>query len=459
MHLLRYNRSHSRRLFLDRLARGVVAAGVLAPLGKVLADAGDSAAAYPDELRSLEEYTRGRIGSGDVIDAGNVEQVRELLDSVRYRQIAKLGRRLRVRRSTTDLMQLGPRDYLQASLRNQGLARFDQRGNVVTRDGQPWIGGNPFPQPNSGLEYFAGLTMNWGRHDAAFYAIRETDLSPQGAAQFQYESGWAEFATVGRIRLQPRPSLPGQEDKLRYQSVFYVRPDDVRGTSFLNIWAYDQQTMPELYGYLPAFKRIRSYPTSQRFEPLIAGSTLYLSDAWAAGDPLHTWGNYRITGRGPFLAAVAGGWNGAHPNWEHAVHGGPQGLSFFDTEVELVPEAVVVEAEPLRFPRAPISRKQVWFDARTCLPIGMVTYDRRGEPFHSFDAAFGVYRDGRREVVDGPQPYWSWTHVHVFDVQSGRMTRLEQVRAVADGHQTSVNDPDLYDKYLTKTALMRLGKA
>lgn len=459
MHLLRYQPGHSRRVFLDRLARGIVASGVLSPLGRVLADSGDSTAAYPDELRSIEEYSRGRLAVGDYVDAGNVEQVRELLDPIRYEQVASMGRRLRLRAATTELMRLGPWDYTEASLRHRGQARFDERGNVVTRDGQPWIGGNPFPEPTSAIEYFAGLTLNWGRHDAAFYAVREVDLSPQGAAQFSYESGWAEYATVGRLRLEPRPSLPGHEDKLRYQSIFFVRPEHVRGTSFLNVWAYDQHTIPELYGYLPEFKRIRSYPASQRFEPLIAGSTLYLSDAWAAGDPLHTWGNYRIVGRGPFLAAVAGGWNSTHPNWEHGVHGGPQGLSFFDTEVELVPEAVVVEAEPVKFPRAPVSKKRVWFDARTGLPIGMVTYDRRGEPFHSFDAAFGMYQDGERQVPDGPQPYWSWTHVHVFDVQSGRMTRLEQVRRVADGHETRVNDADIYDKYLTKTALMRLGKA
>ena len=73
MHLLRYQPGHSRRVFLDRLARGVVASGVLSPLGRVLADSGDSTAAYPDELRSIEEYSRGRLAVGDYVDAGNVE--------------------------------------------------------------------------------------------------------------------------------------------------------------------------------------------------------------------------------------------------------------------------------------------------------------------------------------------------------------------------------------------------
>jgi hypothetical protein len=37
------------------------------------------------------------------------------------------------------------------------------------------------------------------------------------------------------------------------------------------------------------------------------------------------------------------------------------------------------------------------------------------------------------------------------------MTRFEQVRSITGGHATSVNDPGVYDKYLTSAALMRLG--
>jgi hypothetical protein len=233
----------------------------------------------------------------------------------------------------------------------------------------------------------------------------------------------------------------------------------VKGTSFLNVWAYDQATFPKLYGYLPAFKRIREFPSEQRFEPLIPGSTLYLSDAWAAGDPLLTWGNYRIVGRGPILAAISGGWNSVHANWEHDTHGGPRGKTFWDTTVELVPEAIVVEAEPVKFPRAPVLKKRVWFDMRTLLPVGMVSYDRRGEPYRSFDGAYALYDAPGKSVMDGAHPYWSWAHVHVFDIQTGRMTRLEQVRSIAGGHTMSVNDVGVYDRYLTDAALMRLGDA
>jgi hypothetical protein len=289
------------------------------------------------------------------------------------------------------------------------------------------------------------------------YAAREYDLDALGTLQYQYASVWAEMAATGRTVVEPKPYWRTQSDNLRYQSVFFLEPADVRGTAFLNVWPYDQSQLPHLSGYLPAYKRVRSFPANQRFEPLIPGSELYLSDAWAAGDPFLMWGNYRIVHRGPYLGAVSGGWSSEHPNWEHKTHGGPGGTLFWNTTVELVPEAIVVEAEPVRFTRAPVSKKRVWFDARTLVPLAMISYDRRGLPFRFFDASYARYDDGRRAVQDRTHPYWSWATLHAFNVQTSRMTRIEQVREVAGGHKTRVNDPSIYEMYLTPSALQRVG--
>ncbi|GMU47033.1 MAG: hypothetical protein AMXMBFR26_18150 [Porticoccaceae bacterium] len=457
MRIRKYDVDYSRRHFLDQLRRGVLATGVLAPLWPTLSRSGEVAGVYPEELLSIDAYTKGRIGTGATIDAGNVELVKDLLDPVRYHQVAQMGRRMEVIDTTRDAFQLSPWEYIEATLRNQGQAMFDADGNVVTREGKPWIGGNPFPDPKTAIEVFAGITLTWGRRDASFYVIKEYDVGPEGKVEYQYDLCWAELAPVGRTVLEPKPYWTGHEDKLRYQSVFFVSPNDIKGTSFLNIWPYDQREFPDLMGYIPAFKRVRRFPTNQRFEPLIPGSSLYLSDAWTAGDPFLTWGNYRIVGRGPTLAGISRNWNSAHENWEHGTHGGPLGNTFWDMKVELVPEAIVIDAEPVRFPKAPISRKRVWFDARTLAPLMMVSFDRRGEIFRSFDGAGSVYSDGANTVLDGAHPYVSWTHVHAHNIQTNRMTRLEQVRQISGGYRMSANAPDLYERYLTQAALRRLG--
>jgi len=457
MYRVRYDRGFSRRHFLDQLARGVLVAGVLCPLWPAMARHGEMIDAYPDELLSIDAWSRGRLSSGDFIDADNVEQVRELLDPIRYAQVASMGRRLRLLPTTTDVMHLSPVTYMEATFRNRGKARFDDDMNVVTEKGEPWIGGHPFPDPSNGLELFAGITLSWGRHDAACYPVRQSTVSEDGRVMYEYESVWTEMHPVGRVVMEPKPWWPPHKGKLRFQSIVFKSPADIDGTSYLNVWPYDQHRFPELQGYLPAFRRIRQFPTSQRFEPLVPGSSLFLSDAWTAGDPLHTWGNYRIVDRGPMLAAVSNGWNDEHPDWWHRTHGGPEGMTFWDTDVELVPEAICVETEPTGFKRAPVGRKRVWFDARTLLPIGMVSFDRRGEPYRSFDGAFGMYSIEGRAVMAGSDPYWSWTHVHAFDIQTRQMTRLEQVREISGGHRMRVNDPDLYHEYLTPASLRRHG--
>jgi len=86
----------------------------------------------------------------------------------------------------------------------------------------------------------------------------------------------------------------------------------------------------------------------------------------------------------------------------------------------------------------------------------MLLFDRAAR---QFDGAFALYENGGKSVMDGKHPYWSWTHVHAFDLQTQRMTRLQQVRSIGNGHTSRANDPGIYDRYLTNNALMRLGSA
>ena len=37
--------------------------------------------------------------------------------------------------------------------------------------------------------------------------------------------------------------------------------------------------------------------------------------------------------------------------------------------------------------------------------IGLVTYDRRGNPYHALDGAYGLYETNSRSFMDGAHPY------------------------------------------------------
>ena len=468
MHIKKYDHDYGRRLFMDKTAKGVMGAGVLTSLWPLIGETADITKAYPEELLSIEAYTKGKVNTGDYIDASNVDLVKDILEPVAYSQIAQMGRRIRIVPTTTDVTKLFPKDFLDASLRNQGKAAFDANNNVVTKEtGGPWIGGTPFPDPQTAYEGFANMTLSWGRHDTSIFAVDSKSIDGKGDLAYEYDLLWIEQNTTGLVS-DPNglTAKPGSEHLLRNNTAMFTYPNDVKGTAFLSIWDYDQRKFPDLYGYLPAFKRVRRFPTNQRFEPLVPGMTFFLSDAWGAGDPALTWGNFKLVGRQPMLGGQSGSWHGDQDNWskDHSLHGGPQGSSFFDTDYQLCPEVAIYEAEPVGYPRAPISRKRAYVDVRNNIYIGYITYDRRGEAWRSFEAGFGQHALGdtvRKDKRGNPE--WSWTYVHSMDVQTGFMTRFnhsDHTRSgIKAGFDTTLPDSqdDIYNKYLTVQAIRRLG--
>ena len=145
MHIKKYDHDYSRRVFLERLAKGSMAAGVLSPLWPMIGHAADITKAYPEELLSIDAYTKGKVKVGDYVTADNVEHVKDLLDPIAYLQVSQMGRRIKMVETTTDVTKMFPHAFLEATLRNKGRARFDDTGNIVNDDGKPWIGGAPFP--------------------------------------------------------------------------------------------------------------------------------------------------------------------------------------------------------------------------------------------------------------------------------------------------------------------------
>jgi hypothetical protein len=298
--------------------------------------------------------------------------------------------------------------------------------------------------------------LSWGRHDASLYAIRDWDIGPDGSEQYQYDFCWAEQNTVGLVN-SDSPYWEGREDLLRYNSIWFTHPNDSRGTSFVNTWYYDQRKMPDLFGYIPAFKRVRRFPSSQRFEPLVPGITLFLSDGWCAGDPMLTWGNYKVVERKPMLGGISENWHGSNPNSEPKTHGGPKGNTFFETSMELIPEVLVVDLEPTGFARSPVGKKRVWLDARTMMFTACVTYDRRGELWKSVEATTSQFVDGDTVKMDGKHPGWSWTKCHCHDIQTNRMSRFYHAEEIRGGYKSGWNQENLYEKYMTVPAIRRLG--
>jgi hypothetical protein len=461
MRIRKYDFDYGRRKMLEKVATGA-GAGVLAPLWPQIANSADDInKAYPDEQWSIEMITKGKVKPGDVITSANVEHVKELLEPIMYTQVKEHGRKINIVDSLKDVTKMFPAEFLEVTIKNKGRAKVGADGNIWTdgQEGSPWIGGAPFPDPTDGFQTMANLTLSWGRHDYCQYPIPFYSLNPDGEVGYRHELLWTELNVTGRNDGQV---WGGHKDKLRFNTVFFTAPNDTKGSSFLSVWYYDQRKFPDLYGYFPAFKRVRQFPTNQRFEPLVPGVTFFLSDAWAAGDPVLTWSNYKIVKRMPMLTACTShNWPADHPTWDAKVHGGPKGKTFYDTWMSLCPEAIVVSAEPTGFPRAPVGRKEVYVDARNMAFPSQVTFDRRGTIWKQFEPGYCQYKNEKGEVKDNKgRPDWSWLYCHTHDIQSGRMTRFRNEKRIQSGykHELSGNPQEKYDMFMTSAAIARLGK-
>ena len=460
MHLVKYSDGWTRRHFLDQLCKGVFAAGVLSPLMDVIGRNGNCEAAYPPELLSIEAYTKGKLKLGNVLSAENVDIVKELLDPGAYWQIKYDRRLVDLAPTETDLTRLMPMPYLQTTLTNKGKHRIFPNGNVYTLDGKPWTGGNPFSQPQSAAEVLWANTLSWSKHDNQAHPVFVFDTDADGNVQYEYSSYYVESQTVGRLTLDPHPYMLGRQIQLRILGGTILAPIDVAGTGDLQIWAYDQRQLPGEYVYQPTTKRVRSYPVDQRFEPGLPGNTFFTTEYYMAGDPLLTWGKFKLVGKGPLLAGPSHNADLDQPNWIHKTCGGKSGVKYWRTRMELVPEMYVVEMEPTSYPRAPISKKRIWFDARTLYPWTMISYDRQGKIWKQWEGGGDYYerKPGMKWIEGTPDTFTSWSHVHAHDLQSNRMSRLYYAQTVPGGYHAAIDDPSLFDEFCTIEGLERHGR-
>jgi Protein of unknown function (DUF1329) len=124
--------------------------------------------------------------------------------------------------------------------------------------------------------------------------------------------------------------------------------------------------------------------------------------------------------------------------------------------MEPVPEMYVVEMEPTSYPRAPISKKRIWFDARTLYPMTMISYDRQGKIWKQWEGGSDYYerKPGMKWFEGTPDHFVSW-YVHAHDLQSNRMSRFYCAQRVNGGYHATVDDPNLFDNFCTMEALER----
>jgi len=147
---LNYFNYWTRRGFLKR-AGAFLGAGLLQPVISLIGSGKSIAAAYPDEVLSIEKYTKGKIKPGMVISKDNYQLVKDIAPEGLLVELQR-GAEIKIGETTMKAEATQPKFWIEATLRNKGQAILDKNGQLWHKGGGPWIGGCPFAEPSTALE-------------------------------------------------------------------------------------------------------------------------------------------------------------------------------------------------------------------------------------------------------------------------------------------------------------------
>jgi len=336
---------------------------------------------------------------GAVISSDNLAEYEQYFTSGAI-ELIKRGATFKVM-PTTPNEKLHNKVWAAATQANKGKAKVSDIGTLSTLDDQPWIGGTPFPEPESGMEIMANFQSaylglegdDWGSVDGPKAPFsRFLYINDKGAIYKDTLVGGSEYHMNGRLNFGPLGTVPGHEDETLRRIFVFMAPYDVKGIVTLDIQYRDGAKLPDSYIYLPNFRRVRRVATSNRADS-VAGSEFGVSDLGGFADPLGMW-DYKILEKRKMLVATTG--QEASPSKGDMTL--VNGYFLPEAPVEFR-DAYVVEATP-KYDTI-FSRKVLVINAET---FGLFTgefYDKAGKLYKLYQQAGGHKEDG------SPVPSWS----------------------------------------------------
>jgi hypothetical protein len=241
---------------LDSKPKGWMAI-VLAVVGLMVGGMWDGVPAE-DVAPTIEELTDGKIKVGDLVTKENVELVKEHLPVGIY-ECVKQGMVLEMGQNVAPWATV-PKWFREITKKNHeiyGDPVVDENSVIYTKDGKPWPGGTPFPEPEGVAEVVANLKYDRAMDDFRDHGTQQLFVNKEGKA-YKNQGMWASHTlSQSRLTTPPLGTPPGMEKEYYRNVILLTRPLELKGTGQLQIRAWDDGANPDKgFVYVPAFKRI-----------------------------------------------------------------------------------------------------------------------------------------------------------------------------------------------------------
>jgi hypothetical protein len=358
---------------------------------------------------------------GDTIGPGNWEKVKGMVGENLLNRI-KQGYTFGIKQGRS----IGfPKEYNAATVRYFSDVKLGPNGGLLN-----YVAGLPFPDvrfndPQVGLKMAWNFYWRWIGDDYRTgggtaegkiirYAI-ERDGSERRAEVLHHT-----MKTRGRVTLDSKPLLTGYEhiDWMQLRADEY--PRDTAGTTTLEIRYADPKREDDLYIYVPSIRRVRRAPPIQRCAT-IAPSEFNFDDINSFGGKITDF-NYRFLGRFKMLANFSqeqipfqrktGDYLPLKESWE-------------------IVETYGLEITP-KDPSYCYPRKVLYFDTENFEALWTMIWDAKGNYWKEQFAFRSPVKlsDGQLALSVGS--------VIIVNVQNGRSTLVDAVRAYNQGYHSSL---------------------
>jgi len=349
-------------------------------------------------IPTIKDLTQGRVKIGDTINKDNVDLVKEYLPTSTYECVKRHGMVL-VMGENLPLEKLVPKFFWAATEKNKGKAIVTKSVTVYyEKEGIPWTGGLPFPEPKTGEEVMANVKFGVAVDDVSLHEEKLIYINKKGKV-YRTSSALVQYAwTTHRMVCPPLGVYPGMEKEYFRRVQCLISPLEVKGLGQFSIRYYEEDKDEDTgFAYIPAFKRTLRISQTTWLDSA-AGSDYTYGDPGCLNEPFAYW-KFKLIGK-KFMLFPA-----TKPLYE----------PFLDSQGDYNPK-VIFDGGNQKFVR------QAWAVAPVYIVEGLPVIKH-------------IY--GKKVFYLWAEPYWvPWFPIEVMDVYDKAMNLWKAYYAFRGGYIT-----------------------
>jgi len=427
---------------------------------------------------------RADVAAGTTITAANAQQAEGLIPAELIPYVVEGNADLSI--TVADPGTYTPHAaYVKATVDNACQAKLDAKGFLVN-----FKAGQPFPysewaknatghkcdltpdDPQFALKLAWNVNYRWQGGSGlnlphwGFSNMRNQGKEVWRIAQGEYRRTYFSH----RADLLPATTSLVEGTDIEWAEFFDVKtPFDLRGTMFL-LYRYDVESKEDdTWAYIPALRRVRRIAATQKSDSLL-GTEFTLEDFYIFAG--YVW-NHQWEFKGestklgvlnskrtcfpsviPGSTAAGGAVNmvrlGTDEEWFNCKFGPYNALPFAGETFE---KRAAFQLDDIPMQKGhPYSRKMIWYDKETLMPLYSIMYDRAGKPYRIIASVFKWSEDSPVPENKGRQSA-NYSDIMVVNVQNGNSHTGQ-----FDNANSMEFDASVSRKYYDTTRLKTLGR-